>query len=149
MSYKRILVAVDGSKTAENALVEAIHMTKALDGVLCVMYVADEYPISLPLGINLKHYQDAVRQEGQTILEKMKILAQDNHASPEIQLIEITDGKIKISEKIIEAAKEWRADLLIIGTHGRRGVHRFLLGSVAEEVVRISTLPVLLVRGEK
>jgi len=53
-----------------------------------------------------------------------------------------------IAASLNEAAREWQGDLLVIGTHGRRGVRRIVLGSVAEAVIRESTMPVLLVRGK-
>jgi nucleotide-binding universal stress UspA family protein len=53
----------------------------------------------------------------------------------------------RVSEVVVEQAKVWRADLIVLGTHGRRGVGRFLLGSDAEQVARTASVPVLLVRA--
>ncbi|KTD42196.1 universal stress protein [Legionella parisiensis] len=58
-------------------------------------------------------------------------------------------SKEKVPEKIIEAAKNWPADLIVVGTHGRRGYQHLLLGSVAEGVIRNAPMPVLLIRGKQ
>lgn len=55
----------------------------------------------------------------------------------------------RISEKINEASRSWKANLLVRGTHGRHGLNRLFLGSVAEEIIRITPIPVLLIRGKE
>jgi nucleotide-binding universal stress UspA family protein len=79
----------------------------------------------------------------------MKDIAQKNKLTAETMFVEIADIEKKISEKIVESALSVKADLLVMGTHGRRGFKRFILGSVAEETMRISPIPVLLVRGQE
>lgn len=63
-----------------------------------------------------------------------------------MKLAELTPSKPQIAEKVVEEAMGWSADLIIIGTHGRRGIQHILTGSVAEEIMRISKIPVLLVK---
>lgn len=63
-----------------------------------------------------------------------------------MKLTELTPSKSQIAEKLVDEASAWSADLIIIGTHGRRGIQHILTGSVAEEVIRISKIPVLLVK---
>ena len=63
------------------------------------------------------------------------------------KLLEIDTIGHRIPEMIAEEAKTWPADIIVIGTHGRHGMHRLLMGSVAEGVVRMATVPVLLIRG--
>ncbi len=78
----------------------------------------------------------------------MEATARKLHADCESLLVEMKSPQDRVSEKIIEAAKAWPADLLVIGTHGRRGVHHLFLGSVAEEVIHIAPMPILLLRGK-
>lgn len=65
-----------------------------------------------------------------------------------MKLAELTPSKAQIAEKLVDEASAWSADLIIIGTHGRRGIQHILTGSVAEEVIRIAKIPVLLVKIE-
>ncbi len=149
MSYKRLLVATDGSETSDLAINSAIQLTKDLNATLCIIHIVDVFPANLPLGIDLERYQDSVRQEGKQILAKAKELSDKKAIATEIELIEISNGTDKISEKIIETAQNREVDIIVIGTHGRRGFRRLLLGSVAEETMRISTIPILLIRAIK
>ena len=66
----------------------------------------------------------------------------------ETKLIKTTQTNQRISEVIAKEAQKWPADLIVVGTHGRRGFSHFLLGSVAESIVRVATKPVLLIRGK-
>ena len=79
----------------------------------------------------------------------MQQLAQNDTLMVETKIIESTDTPKRISERIIEAAQNWQADLLVLGTHGRQGFSRVLVGSVAEEVIRLTPVPILLVRGKE
>jgi nucleotide-binding universal stress UspA family protein len=150
MSYKRILVAVDGSKTSELALIEAIHLSHSLQSMLCIVCVVDAFPIAnLAMGIDFDRYREIVRNDGLAILEKMSGIARKFNKNIETQLMEIIDAENRISEKLITAVEFYQADLLVLGTHGRRGFNRLILGSVAEETMRITPIPVLLVRAEE
>lgn len=147
MSYKRLLVATDGSETSDKAVNSGIQLAKDLNATLCIIHVVDVYPANLPFGIDLERYQDSVRREGKQILEKAKELSDESAITTEIELIEIRNSTDKISEKIIKTAQDRQIDIIIIGTHGRRGFRRLLLGSVTEEIMRISTIPILLIRA--
>ncbi len=150
MSYKRIFVAVDGSETSELAVVEASHLASILKAKMCVIIILEEFPIyNAAFGIDLIQYQERIRKDAEAILNRMLELAKKSGVSAEAQLIEMTMREWKISEKILEAAQNWRSDLLVIGTHGRRGFRRFLLGSVAEEIIRTSSIPILLIRSKE
>jgi nucleotide-binding universal stress UspA family protein len=74
-------------------------------------------------------------------------VARDAGIKAETKLIEATPPGARIASMIAAEAKAWPADMIVIGTHGRRGVDHLLMGSVAEGVVRISPVPVLLIRG--
>lgn len=90
-----------------------------------------------------------MRNFGKQLLEKSKKLALKSGVKSESRIVEIRSIRHRIAEKIIETAQDWRAKLIVLGIHGRRGIHRIFLGSVAEGVVRISPVPVLLVRKDK
>lgn len=150
MSYKRIMVAIDGSETSDLALKEAIQLTKALHSQLCIIHIIQEVPAyGIEWVINQKRIQEIMRNDGQVILDKAKKAIENEGISAEIQLIEICNAVERISEKIIEAVGSWKADLLVIGTHGRRGFNRLILGSVAEETIHLSQIPIHLIRAKE
>ncbi len=147
--FKRILVAVDGSATAELALQEAIKLAKDLNAELRLVHIVDVININLgadfpyPPGIS-----EAIAKTGQEILNKAGIVARYDEVPVETQLIEMDSLGQRIPEVIAADAEAWPADLIVIGTHGRRGLSHLFLGSVAEGVVRAATKPVLLIRGK-
>jgi nucleotide-binding universal stress UspA family protein len=145
--YQHILVAVDGSEVANRALTEAIQLAKEQKSKLRIIHVAEEYFVDYSgMNIDFAQYEASVREYAQEILNNAQKIAQESQVNSETRLIELkTLGRIE--EKVIEEIKNWPADLLVIGTHGRRGLNRLLLGSVAEGVIRVSPIPVLLVRG--
>lgn len=146
--YKHILVAVDGSDTAKLALREAIKLAKEQRAKLRLIHVIDESLItwdeSGAMGA-AETVLDALRKAGQAVADKA--LAQVRKAGLKAQVVLPETFGERIASVIVEEAKRWSADLIVIGTHGRRGVDRLLLGSVAEGVVRLSAKPVLLIRG--
>ena len=145
--YQRILVAVDGSPTSRRALCEAIGLAKDQHAQLLLLHVLDEsvlYPYPAPytgVGTVLQSWRDG----GRTILAEGAALAQQEGVPAETEQDTICGEQV--AHAIVEAAKRWSADLIVIGTHGRHGLEHFLLGSVAECVARISPLPILLTRG--
>ena len=86
----------------------------------------------------------AFQRAGQALLEQAASQAQEAGLAPETCVVE--SGGHSTSQALVEAAKRWSADLIVLGTHGRRGLHHLVLGSVAEGVVRLAPVPVLLVR---
>jgi nucleotide-binding universal stress UspA family protein len=144
--YKRLLVPVDGSSTARLGLTEAIRLAKQLEASIRIIHVVDEFVADSALGPTVYYdkWVEALREGGRTMLANAQSFAQENGVKPEAVLIE-TIGR-RAADVIIEQAKQWPADLIVMGTHGRRGVRRLLMGSDAELVVRSSPAPVLLVR---
>lgn len=146
--YKYIIVAVDESKTSILALQQATNLAHELKAELYLIYVMD---ITLPspdaafVWLDMEKYRESHRKAALAILSSMEDKVHAAGVKVESGLIENLDHS-RISDKIIEFTKKSRADLLVLGTHGRRGFHRFLIGSVAEEVVRAATIPVLLIR---
>ncbi len=146
--YHRILVPIDGSKTSDRALREALKLANS-DTHLRLIYVLEEMYLLDAEGyayIDYATLQQAVRQTGERALAQAAEQAKKAGATAETALLE-TGGE-HIPGVIGREAKQWLADLIVIGTHGRSGLNRLLLGSVAEGVVRAATVPVLLVRSE-
>lgn len=147
--FKRILVAVDGSHTAELALQEAIKLAKELRAQLRIVHAVDIVNINLVAEFpNPSEISDAMAKGGQEILRKAEAVAREAGIPVETRLIEIDTLGLSIPEMIAADAEAWPADLIVICTHGRRGLSHLFLGSVAEGVVRVATKPVLLIRGK-
>jgi nucleotide-binding universal stress UspA family protein len=148
---KRIFVAIDSSSTAQKALEEAIGLAKALGASLCIASALDEGPLAQH-GMGLGSYIDIdkVKQEmhelGNGLLDQALAKAAAAGCTAERVLIESSERRV--AEMIADAAAQWHADLIVIGTHGRRGFERMLVGSVAENLVRIATTSLMLVRGK-
>lgn len=148
--YQRILVAVDGSRTSELALHEAIDLAKVLAGQLRLVHAVDEIGANWYAGgyANPAEIWEAMAKTGRDILEKAAATAAEAGVKTDTKLIEINTPGGGIPEVIAEQADTWPADLIVVGTHGRRGLNHALLGSVAEGIVRVSAKPVLLIRGQ-
>jgi nucleotide-binding universal stress UspA family protein len=146
--FKRILVAVDGSHTAELALQEAIKLAKELQAQLRVVHVVDEVSLNWPEGGDLEQIKETFLKSGRKVLEKADAETRDAGMTAETKILEIETFGHRAADMIAADAEAWPADLIVIGTHGRRGVNRLLLGSVAEGVARVATKPVLLIRGK-
>lgn len=147
--FKRIVVAVDGSDTAQQALQEAIKLAQEHKAQLRIVHAVDSVNINLGTEFpNPIEVADALTKSGQEILRKAQAVAQQAGIAAETHLIEINMLGQRIAEMIAADAEAWPADLIVICTHGRRGLSRLFLGSVAEGVVRVATKPVLLIRGK-
>jgi|SRR5579885_1058941 nucleotide-binding universal stress UspA family protein len=147
--YTRILVAVSDDAISKQALQEAVKLAKDQQAKLRIIYVADEFiPGGEGIHVDFKQHEEKVRKKGQSLLNKMTAAAKKNYGQVESKLVEVIDSNDHISEKILSEAHDWEADLIILGTHGRSGISRLLLGSVAEEVVRNADVPVQLIHGE-
>lgn len=145
MAYKRILVPVDGSPTSAKGLQEAIRLAKETGARLRLLHVVEEYSaFAAPeVGVNIGPLLDAMKATGRKTLARIEASARRAGVRPESALVEDFGGRV--ADAVIAQAKRWRADLIVMGTHGRRGVTRALLGSDAELVARWSPVPVLLV----
>lgn len=144
--YKRILVAVDGSEISNAALREAVKMAKDHETQIRLLHVVDlTMAYSAVEAPYIFEYRKAMEEEGRKVLAECATLPRSAGMQCEAKCV-VTFAK-HVYEVIEEEAAEWPADLIVIGTHGRRGLRRFLLGSVAEGLTRISRKPVLLVRG--
>ena len=145
MSYKRILVPVDGSPTATMGMVEAIKLAKEAHGKLMLLHIVEDHSafVGPDAGASIAPMLEGLRQAGQRVLERIVRRVERAGIKPQGVLVESYGGRV--ADSIVEQAKRLRADLIVMGTHGRRGVSRVLLGSDADVVVRYSPVPVLLV----
>jgi nucleotide-binding universal stress UspA family protein len=146
-AYRRILVAVDGSAAAARGLREAVRLAKAQGAQLCILHVIndfDAYAYTEGAGFGAAALAP-LREAGRRILAKAQALAERHAVKSKGVLREITSGPA--AGLIVREAKKQGAELIVLGTHGRRGVRRLVLGSDAEQVVRSASVPVLLVRG--
>lgn len=145
--YKNILVAIDDSATSSCALAEAKHIAKTSQAKLFIAHVVDEVLLNmhghamLDMGSANKAV-DNLRQAGQSLLDDA--LKDADGVNAEALLLEAQ--KRRVSDTIAEKAKELNVDLIVIGRHGQRGLATLLLGSVAEQLAKISNASVLLVR---
>lgn len=141
--FKRILVPTDGSRGVEKAMNCAIAIALAFDAKVYLLFVV-EPPTLLFEYANVaeKTIIEAMQQEGQRVLEKAaEVIRKSGVAEVETVLRTGTPAKA-----ILDFVDEAKIDLIVMGTHGRRGLDRVLLGSVTEEVVRLSRIPVMTVR---
>jgi nucleotide-binding universal stress UspA family protein len=148
--YKRILVAIDSSTTAQRALDEAIQLARACGSSLCIATALDERPLAqhaLGIGtfIDAEKVEAEMRSVGDRLLDMAITRAAQAGISAERQLLE--SEQKRTAEQIAEGARQWGADLIVVGTHGRRGFDRILVGSVAENLLRLAGTSVLMVRG--
>ncbi len=146
--YQRILVPIDGSETSDRALQEAIKLGDSAAQLRLVNVMEEIYALDAEgyAFIDYAVLQQAVRHSGERLLAAAAEKVQRAGKRAETVLLE-TNGE-RIASVIEAEAKRWQADLIVIGTHGRSGLSRLLLGSVAEGVARVATAPVLLVRAD-
>jgi nucleotide-binding universal stress UspA family protein len=146
--YKHILVAVDGSDTSNLALREAAALAREMQAKLRIVHVVEEVTLNIDAEFVMGEYQEAMRKTGEEVLRKAEAAARESGIKAETKLLEIETLGHRITDMIVEEAQSWPADLIVLGTHGRRGFNHLLMGSVAEGIVRISPKPVLLIRGK-
>ena len=147
--FYRILVPVDGSETSLKALAMALQMAGESQGRVRIVHVIEGMAYaggtvqteSFPGGL-----MGAVREAGQKILQDAQALAATTGVAVETELFDTFDGRL--ADVVSEAATEWQADLTVVGTHGRRGIGRMLMGSGAEQILRLASTPVLVVRAQ-
>jgi nucleotide-binding universal stress UspA family protein len=146
--YQRILVPSDGSPTSQRALEEALGLARQVGqgAQLELLHVVEIilFPDS-EIYFNYAELQKIMRSSGEKILAQAEKMVRQAGIAVQKRLLE-ADGE-RIASVIVEEARRWPADLIVIGTHGRSGFSRILFGSVAEGVVHTADVPVLLIRG--
>jgi nucleotide-binding universal stress UspA family protein len=146
--YTKILVAVDGSETSNRGLEEAIRLAKDQGATLYPLHVVEEFVLtqSVDAGrIALDRLLEELRRSGQEVLAgiEKKVSAAGVRCQPILE----ESASHRVADIVVERARELGVDLIVLGTHGRRGLRRVVLGSDAEIVLRNTPVPVLLVRA--
>jgi nucleotide-binding universal stress UspA family protein len=145
--YRKIIVPVDGSKTSDRALREAVELAKATHGRLTLLHVVDDYPMMIEMSSSVDF--DAVRRhlrmQGEEIVDKAKLCAESEGVKADTMVTYITLGRV--ADAIVKATESTGSELVVMGTHGRRGISHLVMGSDTEAVVRQCPVPVLVVRA--
>jgi nucleotide-binding universal stress UspA family protein len=146
--YKRILVATDGSNLSKKAVNSAVALAALSGAELVALKVVPRYPQSyfeggLALPVNeITRVEKQWAAEGQAIVDAVSKLAE----SKGVQVKAVTVKSDLVSDAVIAAAKKYKCDLIVMASHGRRGIKRLLLGSETQHVLTHSNLPVLVLR---
>lgn len=142
--FKKILVPTDGSAPSAKAREVALGMAKACNAPIVALYVVEPLPyvglaeVGVP---DFANYASSVREEARKLLDDIEIECQEKGVKYESAVIEA----INVDQGIIEQAQTQGCDVIVMGSHGRRGLNRLLMGSVTRNVLSSSTVPVLVV----
>jgi len=145
--YKRILVPVDGSPASALGLLEAVRFAKDQRARLRIIHIVDEAVLSqYPESVDITGQMlETFIKGGEKTLRDAVALAKRHGIKAEYVLYKSLVGAL--ADLILKEAKKWRADIIVMGTHGQSGVQHFFLGSDAETIARSTLLPVLLIHG--
>lgn len=148
--YKNILVAIDESSTSRRALAEAVALSKLHAARLEIVHAVDESMVDTLANhggalTNVGQYDRALIESGKSVLATAVAAAREAGIEPVGHLL--TSHDLHAADQIAKAVTNANADLLVVGSHGRRGFRRLLLGSVAEDLMRKVEVSVLVVRG--
>lgn len=144
--YKKILVPIDGSDTAARGLNEALKLARDQSATIRLIHVVNELMViaSYEGTIYSGELVQALRDSGQKVLDNAQQKVSAMGVQVESELLEAHGGQA--GNAIVKDAEQCHADIIVLGTHGRRGFSRLVMGSDAEQVVRQARVPVLLVR---
>ena len=147
--YQRILIPVDGSETATKAMITALQLARDSGGQVHLVHVVEGMtPLAAdPYGAYSGEVIEIMRQSGSKILEDALEVAKAAGVTADIELFD-NFGE-RLAEVVADAATRFNADLIVVGTHGRRGLGRMMLGSGAEQIIRTSPVPVLVIRHKE
>jgi len=146
--YQNILVPVDGSPTSMLGLEQAIGMARLTNGRIRLIHIVDELSFALSADAYAAYAGDwlsVLRENGAKLLQECLQKVEASDISVDTVLRDNVDGSV--DELVTREAATWPADLIVLGTHGRRGAKRLFLGSSAESILRTAPVPVLLVRA--
>jgi nucleotide-binding universal stress UspA family protein len=150
-TYQKILIATDGSKCSQNAVLQGIELAKLMGAKVYALYVLDKNahipPVletSIHLGSKWNVVEEMLRQEGDDAIQYAKKVAENKEIDFEGVVVEGDPA-----HTILEFAGQNKVDMIVMGSLGKGGLERFLLGSVADRVVRNSKVSVLVVKKQK
>jgi nucleotide-binding universal stress UspA family protein len=145
--FRHILFATDGSAASEHAAGLAVGLARNHGSRLTALYVIDPYPY-LNVGeaspVGFQAYMSAACEHAAHAREQVARLCSQGESPVELHFRRLED--VSASEGILRSAKDEDADLIVVGSHGRSGVARIMLGSIAAKVVAQSSIPVLVAR---
>jgi len=148
--FKKILVPVDGSDTSEAGLKAAMVVVRESGGTLFILHVVDEHVLLQTADYMGGNYYeqtiDSLKEPGRKVLAKACARAEKAGVAYKPISVETVEGGV--ASLILAQARKVKADVIVMGTHGRRGLSRMVMGSDAEGVVREANVPVLLVRAK-
>ena len=144
MTFKRILIAIDGSTFAAHAADAGTDLAAQLGAEVAFVAVVDTsaVPYVADSGISAAEWLNMLNRDAKTLLNAFA--SRRATTPPSLQFLE--EGKP--ATKVIDAARNWPADLIVMGTHGRNAVANVLLGSVAQAVLRHAPCPVMVIRAQ-
>jgi len=144
--YRHILIATDGSELAQRAVTHGLALAKALAAMVTAITVTEMFPTgpysSMPTASMIERYEEAEAEAAANILSSVNEVA--TKVGVPCATVHVKDQTP--AEGILETAREKACDLIVMASHGRRGVARLLLGSQAQKVVTLSPVPVLVCR---
>jgi nucleotide-binding universal stress UspA family protein len=146
--YKRLLVATDGSELSTKAVNSAIELAAAIGAELVALYVVPHYPTNYFEGgisispTEVSKTEKKWAEDGQDIVDKV----QQDAAAKGVSAKGATVRSGLVAESILSTAKKHDCDLIVMASHGRKGIQRVLLGSETQQVLTHSTIPVLVLR---
>jgi len=143
--YRNIVIATDGSENSQRAISYGIEIAKLSGATVHALYVVDTSSFSsIPMDAGWEAMYEILRKEGEKAVYEVK----EHGEASGVEVREVLwEGHP--SNEIIDFAENNNADLIVMGTLGKTGLDRFLMGSVAEKVVRGSKVPVLVVRADE
>lgn len=146
--FQQILVPVDGSQTSMQGLDQAMAVAKLANGRLRLVHVVDELSAAMAMDAYSSYAGDwtgLLRETGAKLLAECRQKVEAAGITVDTVLRDTFEGPVH--DIVIKEAASWPADLIVLGTHGRRGAKRLFLGSSAEQILRSASTPVLLVRA--
>jgi nucleotide-binding universal stress UspA family protein len=144
--YQRILVPLDGSDTASRGFEEAVAVARAMNSSLVLLHAVDAFPVlaEMATASSYQQIEENARRFGEDLLVRARSTAADHGVAAETRLVEAISGRA--ADVIVREARDLGCDLIVMGTHGRRGFSQLMMGSDAMAVARSADVPVLLVR---
>ena len=146
VTFNRILVAVDGSPTSNKALAAALELARSHGGRIRLVHSVDEllYMSGFDTSADVV---TIIRANAQKVLAEAASAAAAAGVAAECDLVDAPGQRL--GDIVARQAASWQADLVVVGTHGRHGVGRVLMGSGAEQIIRHSPVPVLVIRADE
>lgn len=143
MKIKKILCCVDTDPLAETVFDFSLELAKCLDSELAILSVLDQKQLQMgDSGIDVWTLRTSMKNEITQLFDRLL------QRAPEHAILKFSEEGVP-SKTITEVAKNWNADLIVIASHSRTGISRLIMGSVAEAVLRHSTIPVLVIPAKR